>query len=530
MDAIDRAIAKGKHISSNPVFIGMTWADFEASARNKIVVLYGVGAGADFYYYKYKEEATATIIIDQNETMHGQHAYHYLLEELSMTQQCIKVSSHKVLKTLPGYNTVVLITSLMHYDEIASVLEAYHIHNYFSVLCMEAAYRKKHDCFDMVDRKQLFLDKCSHLPINNNKVCIYTTCDGVGHCKEIVKQLIRLRIGLDIIWLVHDMQSTLPDGVRPVWVNDFRKYHYEKATAKIWISDYAPGAPPGKRHEQYYVEVKHWSSITLKMFGYDEARYRHDEKMLTGLPVALNGLDFVLVGSDFDERTCRSGFSFSGEVIHVGSPRSDVLFRGDEGKSIVLKAFPHLIGKKLLLYAPTFRLTEKGWDEIVSFVDLDYAKARNSLEKRFGGEWRILLRLHPLIAEQSKGIHYPSYVVDVSSYPDVEELVSAADSMITDYSSVMFEPAHIRRPVFLLATDREQFLKEQRGFLLDYESLPFPIAATNDELATNIENFDYKKYVHNVDDFMKRYGVNEDGHAGERAAQFILDLIDGKRN
>ena len=277
-------------------------------------------------------------------------------------------------------------------------------------------------------------------------------------------------------------------------------------------------------------------NITFKLsigpvFGCDEARFRKDQKFLATLRADSALMDYILVGSDFDERTCRSGFDFSGEVIHVGSPRSDILFHVNECLGEVVKVYPSIIGKKLLLYAPTFRRNKIGTEEMeVTFQnELDFDFVKKFLEKRFGGEWLILLRLHPSVAEMSKAISHPDFVVDVSDYYDSEELVAVSDAMITDYSSIMFEPAFVHKPVFLLATDRERYLKEERGFLVDYDTLPFPQASSNEELARNIESFDEEKYVRDVDAFLDKYGVHEDGHAGERAARFILDLIDGKR-
>ena len=139
------------------------------------------------------------------------------------------------------------------------------------------------------------------------------------------------------------------------------------------------------------------------------------------------------------------------------------------------------------------------------------------------------IRLHPVVAEASKGMKRPDYIIDASDYPDSQELVATLDVMITDYSSIMFEPAFVRKPVFLFAPDKKEYINGERKLLIDYDSLPFPIAESNDELAKNIKTYNKEEYVRKVDEFMKKYGVHEDGHASERAAKFILDLIDGKR-
>jgi CDP-glycerol glycerophosphotransferase (TagB/SpsB family) len=90
----------------------------------------------------------------------------------------------------------------------------------------------------------------------------------------------------------------------------------------------------------------------------------------------------------------------------------------------------------------------------------------------------------------------------------------------------MFEPAFVKKPVFLFATDRKEYIDKEYDLLIDYDTLPFPIAESNEELARNIENFNQAEYEKKLDAFMEKYGVHEDGHASERAAEFISGLID----
>ena len=97
--------------------------------------------------------------------------------------------------------------------------------------------------------------------------------------------------------------------------------------------------------------------------------------------------------------------------------------------------------------------------------------------------------------------------------------------MITDYSSIMFEPAFVKKPVFLFAVDKNEYIDQERTLLIEYETLPFSIAETNEELAENIRKFEPAEYEKRLKDFLDKYGVHEDGHAGERAAGFISSLI-----
>ena len=197
----------------------------------------------------------------------------------------------------------------------------------------------------------------------------------------------------------------------------------------------------------------------------------------------------------------------------------------DDVYSEKIRKIYNLENKKLALYAPTFRNDIKKDYVATSNIELDFLNLKKQLDISMGGDWCILLRLHPAVASESSMIEKAEFIVDVSDYPESQELIAASDIMITDYSSIMFEPAFVRKPVFLFAPDRSEYINKERELLIDYDALPFMIAETNEELSEIIRNFDNDSYVKNVDAFMEKYGVNEDGHASERTAQFILGLL-----
>lgn len=518
MDAIDRAIRNGYQKSDCIALQNKTWQDFEEAVKGKQVFLFGIGQGADFFYNKYKQNVQIEGIIDNNVAIQGASACFYISAPDGTIPASVRIRGIEWLDWFNRQEIVVLIASFRYHDEIAEQLEHKGISTYFSVLCMEAFERNA--------------GNCNYNALSAKIVVWPTLPDGTGHIKEIVRNIAKTRNDVRIIWITKQANPTIPSNIYVLPLEQYNECIFQLKTAKIWLGDHTSFLPQGvKRNSQYYIQVKHWPSVTLKMFGCDEARFRNDHKYLADLRADSAMIDYILVGSDFDEKTCRSGFDFAGECIHVGSPRSDILFHAKECLWDITKTYPAIRGKKLLLYAPTFRRHEIGAEEMeVTFHnELDFDVVKKILEKRFGGEWVILLRLHPAVAAMSKDIPLPDYVIDVSDYYDSEELVAVSDAMVTDYSSIMFEPAFVHKPVFLLATDRERYVKEERGFLIDYETLPFPRASSNEELARNIENFDEEKYVRDVDAFLEKYGVHEDGHAGERAARFILDLIDGKR-
>lgn len=173
-------------------------------------------------------------------------------------------------------------------------------------------------------------------------------------------------------------------------------------------------------------------------------------------------------------------------------------------------------GIKIAVYAPTYR--ENG--ESPEMPDL--ACIRNKLEERFGGEFVIVVRVHPLVRKKLK--NHDNRVVDGSLLGDLYELLEASDVLITDYSNTMFEFAYAGRPVFLYAPDVEEY-EAERGFYFDYKRLPFPIAGSTEELCGNIEEYSSFDHKNAQKEFFDNIGIKEDGKASRRIAELVLRKV-----
>ena len=113
---------------------------------------------------------------------------------------------------------------------------------------------------------------------------------------------------------------------------------------------------------------------------------------------------------------------------------------------------------------------------------------------------------------------------DVSSYPNIYELLEVSDVLITDYSNTMFEFSYTGRPCFLFAPDSDRYARE-RGMYFVYDRLPFPIARDSAGLAREIKSYDSERYATLAQAFYRDLGVREDGHASRRAARIIMNEI-----
>ena len=383
------------------------------------------------------------------------------------------------------------------------------------------------DLAALLKKKEEYIQRCLEMEIDAGKIVFNAFADYADHEKYISEAMHVKHPDWDLVWLVGSLDSKLPDYVRKVQKSNWKKVIYEMETAKVWISDLPILDELVKREGQIYIQTKHWASITLKRFYLDAATFNSVQEKRSDWKRESEIIDYIVAGSWFDRESCRKGFAFDKEFIMAGSPRSDGLFRTQENKKKVYSCYEIPENIHVLMFAPTSMFSRESGKTVHQPGEIDFAyhAVKDALGKRFGGEWKIALRLHPSVVEAAKEMEFPDFVFDVSTYMDSEELVSAFDIVVSDYSSIMFEPAFIRKPVLLYAPDLDDYLENEYDLLFDYRDLPFDMAETMEELCGNIMKFDEDAYVNRVDAFLDRYGVHEDGHASERAVDFISELL-----
>lgn len=535
MDTIDRAMEKRTHISGNRDLNCQKWADFEKEMGRKNVIMFGAGAGSGYYFARYGERGILKGVIDNDSRKQGGRVDEFVPEAFGLKAGERIVSDKSLLDSCSPDETVVLITSIYYYEAIGAQLSQDGFTNYFVLLIMEANEREScgrgRRIQENVDslKAEFVRHCCHHERIDRRKLFFRSYGDYADHGKYITEALLKTGENLDLVWSVHDLAAEVPKGVRKVYESNWKRFIYEMETAGIWILDLPVPEYIIKRSGQLYIQTKHWSSITLKKFYLDASTFETEPEKIKIWKREKGLIDHIITGSEFDTASCRSGFGFEGEVLQYGSPRSDGLFREAKNREKVYKYFSLNKKKRILLYAPTYRFNKKLGKSVHESrnIGLEFQRLKGTLEKRFGGEWYILIRLHPSVATAFEKVEKPDFVIDASRYGDSQELVSASHILISDFSSIIFEAAFVNKPVFLFATDLEDYLSNEYELLIPYHELPFPVAESNEELERNIREFDMDLYKEKVESFLEEYGVHEDGHASERVAQFIIELLKG---
>ena len=209
------------------------------------------------------------------------------------------------------------------------------------------------------------------------------------------------------------------------------------------------------------------------------------------------------------------------QILNIGMPRNDLFFykeKIEKANRIIREKYNLNNDECVILYAPTWRDDSR---EIIN--EISELKVLNAFEKMSNEKAKILIRAH----YNTKNYNIDSNCIDVTDYPDMQELLCAADILITDYSSCMWDFSLMYKPCFIYATDIDQY-KQDRDFYTPMSEWPFPIATNTDELINNIVNFNEEEYIEKVKKHHMALGSYEDGHACERVCKLIEDIIDGK--
>lgn len=333
--------------------------------------------------------------------------------------------------------------------------------------------------------------------------------------KYIAKELLSRNKGYDLVWIVQgDAGHRFPAGIRTVKKGTWQEL-YELATAKFWVDNNRKPRSIVKSKKQRYIQTWHGFYPLKKIEKDAEASLSADYIENAKHDAAMT--DLMISGCRVRTKLYQTSFWYKGEIAEWGTPRNDIFFDGTDHKAAVCACLSIPPDKKLVLYAPTFRD-----DHSVTAYDLDYARLLKDLERKFGGSWVCLIRLHPAIRERSQELSYPDGCVDASPYDDIQELFSAVDLLITDYSDCMFEYTLTKRPVILYASDIESYM-QGRGFYYDIYDLPYPIAKDNDGLSQTILSFDEVRYLQKIETFLDGIGLFECGNASKKTVDYIIE-------
>lgn len=296
------------------------------------------------------------------------------------------------------------------------------------------------------------------------------------------------------------------------------EYYYYLARAGYWINNQNFPTYMSKRKETTYIQTWHGTPLKKMLFDIENIQGR-DEGYLNRVHAATKTWDYLISPSQYASTAFRSAFKYEGEILETGYPRNDLFYK--EEAPVIAESVSDKLkipkGKKVILYAPTFRdnQTSKN-NKFVFELKFDLERMKQAL----GDEYILLLRMHVVISNNlSIPSEFEDFVMNVSNYSDIQELYLISDILITDYSSVMFDYANTARPILYYTYDLEDYRDNIRGFYMDFDKeAPGPFLKTTEELIDSITNINEinSEYKERYRLFREKYCGIEDGKATRR--------------
>lgn len=325
------------------------------------------------------------------------------------------------------------------------------------------------------------------------------------------------------IWILNRKEKLPYPGKR---VRRFSlSYFYYMARSRYFVFN---GRQPKyfiKREGSVFLET--WHGTPLKKLVFDMGEVTSASPMYKrDVYIQSRSWDYLIAPNQFSEEIFRRCFMYDGKMLSTGYPRNDIPHL-DEEKARTLAAevkrelrIPK--DKKVILYAPTWRDDEfysSGQYKFSLRLDLD--KVRREL----GEEYVVVLRTHYFIVDSLDLSAFEGFAYDAGSYQDIARLYLISDVLITDYSSVFFDFANLKRPMLFFTYDLEKYRSVLRGFYINMEEeLPGPMLFTTEEIIASLKDLAglRETYKEKYEAFYEKYCGWEEGNSSRKVVEEVF--------
>ncbi|UCZ52720.1 bifunctional glycosyltransferase family 2 protein/CDP-glycerol:glycerophosphate glycerophosphotransferase [Bacillus shivajii] len=378
--------------------------------------------------------------------------------------------------------------------------------------------------------KELYQSLFQKLPLKKNRV-VFESFGGKSYScnpKYIYEELLKENDNkYKFIWIYEGEKEVIPGN--PIVIKRFSlKYYYYLATSKYWVFNARTPNFLTKREGIVYLQT--WHGTPLKKLGVDIKEVQMPgtttEKYKWNFYNESRKWDYLISPNSYSTTIFKRAFHFDKHMLEFGYPRNDALYLENDQlekkkKEVIAKSnLP--TNKKVILYAPTWRDDEffgKGKYKFDIKLNLE------EMKKQLGNEYVVVLRMHYLISNNLNIDGLEGFAYNLSDYEDIAELYLISDILITDYSSVFFDYANLKRPMIFYAYDIDKYRENLRGFYMDYENeLPGPIIKSTDEVIRVVKDIghiqeDYKEKMHS---FYNKFCNFDDGKAARNVINAVV--------
>lgn len=376
------------------------------------------------------------------------------------------------------------------------------------------------------------------LPIKKGRILFYSF-RGLYNDNPlyISNELVSRKINnIEIIWIISDRSKVLefPKHVIVAKNLSFKHLIYSR-TANVIVDNYDGYRSKIKKtglfdlmyllyKKKKQLNISTWHGTPMKKIG---VKINNLEDNFT-----FSTSDLILSGCNYTKKIFQKSFPYSVPIYNIGTPRNDILIKKNEFlEGEIKKKLNIKQNSKIILFAPTYRedinFSGKKQLEDINLDDLLYNARLIS-----DGEWYFIYRIHQQSMDElthfsSKFEKNNCRAIDGNQVEDMAELLLIADVLISDYSGAIFDFSLLKRPIFLLAPDYDDY-STSRGFNEELPNIPFSISKNQKELINNFASFDQDKYKLDVEKFLKDLGNVENGDASHKVVNIIEKYIFNK--
>ncbi|MBS4174056.1 bifunctional glycosyltransferase family 2 protein/CDP-glycerol:glycerophosphate glycerophosphotransferase [Bacillus sp. FJAT-49736] len=329
------------------------------------------------------------------------------------------------------------------------------------------------------------------------------------------------------IWIFNKKVKDIPGN--PKQIKRFSlAYYYYLATAKYWVSNSRMPLHLKKREGNIYLQTWHGTPLKKLVFDMNDI-YSANPKYKKHFYQQSRRWDYLISPNQYSTEIFKRAFKYDKAVLEYGYPRNDILYHIDRDNiaNRIKQKLNIPLDKKVILYAPTWRddeFYEPGKYKFNIKLNLQ------EMKEQLGDQYVILLRMHYFIADDIDTAGMEGFAYNLSKYDDIAELYLISDILITDYSSVFFDYANLKRPILFYTYDLEKYRDTLRGFYINIESdVPGPLLYTTGEIIDSVRNIEQisEKYKDRYDEFYQTYC---DWDNGEAAAKVVRQVFSDDTN
>jgi CDP-glycerol glycerophosphotransferase len=334
------------------------------------------------------------------------------------------------------------------------------------------------------------------------------------------REIARRRPELPRYWSVDDMSIIVPEGATPLVIGTEEWWKIRETARWIVTNEWLRTRYVKKA---FQTVLQTWHGSMYKKIGLD--RSKKGRTHLQRARLERSSWDMFLSQNSDTTPIIRRAYDFPAGVIESGYPRNDELRDPDPGRVAAIRDLLDIApGNTVVMYAPTWREIGQEDVELLDVVELS---------DRLGPGFTFLQRGHVRTLDLAAVVRHDN-VIDVSTHPQINDLYLAADLLITDYSSMMFDYSVTRRPMIFYTPDLDEYTDPKvRGVYFDLEEVAAgPVVRSPEEVVELLGTIDTwaPTYADRYAAWTKRFNHADDGHAAERAVDALFAFDPSQRS